>query len=183
MTAASGILAAYATGNPLWDSVGSIVVGLVLGGVAFYLVRENRELLLGRAVPEGVEDRFTAIVLRQPSVRSIRDVKTRQLTSEAFKFKAEITLDNDYVAAHLGRSLPVGRDALDGERRDPMLRRIAALATDLIATEIEAIERAVRAEIPQARHIDLEVAHPGEVPNSEVTASDAGDAPAPGARG
>jgi solute carrier family 30 (zinc transporter), member 9 len=164
VVAAGGILLAYATGNPIWDAIGSIVVGVVLGCVAYYLVRENRELLLGRAVPEGIEDRFTEIVLRQPSVRSMRDVKTRQLTPEAFKLKAEITLDNDYLAASLGRALPVEDHALDGARRDPMLRRIAALATDLIATEIAAIETAVRAEIPQARHIDLEVAHPRELP-------------------
>ena len=48
-----------------------------------------------------------------------------------------------------------------------MLRRIAGIATDLIATEITAIEKSVRAEIPQARHIDLEVAHPSEVPSAE----------------
>jgi len=35
----------------------------------------------------------------------------------------------------------------------------------MIANEIAAIERVVRAEIPQARHIDLlEVAHPSELP-------------------
>jgi len=51
-----------------------------------------------------------------------------------------------------------------------MLRRIAALATDLIATEIAAIEKAVRAEIPQAKHIDLEVAHPSELPDAEDAA-------------
>jgi zinc transporter 9 len=174
--AAGGILLAYATGNPVWDSIGSIVVGLVLGGVAYYLVRENRELLLGRAVPEGIEARFTEIVLRQPSVRSIRDVKTRQLTPEAFKFKAEITLDNDYLATSIGRELPVEHHALDGSQREPMLRRIAAIATDQIATEIEAIEAAVRAEIPQARHIDLEVAHPREVPTAEAANTE--DAPA-----
>jgi zinc transporter 9 len=170
--AAAGILAAYWTGNPAWDAAGSVIVGLVLGGVAFYLVRENRELLLGRAVPEGVEERFTEIVLRQPSVRSLRDVKTRQLTPEAFKFKAEITLDNDYVATHLGRVLPSEASELDPARRAPILRRIAAVATDLIATEIAAIEKAVRAEIPQARHIDLEVAHPGEVVDDEQMRGD-----------
>lgn len=156
--AAIGIVAAYVTGNPVWDAMGSIVVGCVLGGVAFYLVRENRELLLGRAVPEGVEDRFIEIVRAQPSVRSVRDVKTRQLTPEAFKFKAEITFNNEVLATQLGRALP--GDPLDGG--EAALRRIAAVATDLIATEIASIERAVRAEIPQARHIDLEVAHSHE---------------------
>ncbi len=49
------------------------------------------------------------------------------------------------------------------------MQRIAALATDLLAPEIFApeifaIEKAVRAEIPQAQHIDLELAHPKIVP-------------------
>ena len=100
------------------------------------------------------------IVLRHPCVRSIRDVKTRQLTPEEYTLKAEITFDNDYLAAEIGKALP----ALDVERRDRMLRRIAASATDQIATEIAAIEAMIRAEIPQAKHIDLEVAHPDVIP-------------------
>jgi zinc transporter 9 len=151
--AALGILLTFATGNPLWDAVGSIVIGAVLGLVAYYLVRANRELLLGRAVPEGVEDLFVAIVQRQPSIRAVRDVKTHQLTPEAYKFKAEISFDHDYLAAQLDAALP----ALAPDRA-PMLRRVAAATSELIAAEIAAIERAVRAEIPQARHIDLEVA-------------------------
>jgi len=177
--AASGILLTYATGNPVWDATGSIIVGLVLGGVAYYLVLANRSLLLGRAVPEGTEDRFVAIVVRQPSVQSVRDVKTRQLTPEAYALKAEITLHNDYIAAQLGRLLPVdgrgvppagsaaewGRGSIDrapAADRAAELGRLASIVTNLIATEIDAIEAAVRAEIPQARHIDLEVAHPND---------------------
>lgn len=155
--AALGILLTYATGNPVWDAVGSIIVGAVLGFVAYYLVRENRELLLGRAVPEGVEDAFVAIVQRQPSVRSVRDVKTHQLTPEAYKLKAEIALNHDYLATQLDRMMPSDL-VLDGDDRPQLLARFAAASSELIAAEVAAIERAVRAEIPQARHIDLEVA-------------------------
>lgn len=155
--AALGILLTWWTGNPVWDAIGSIVVGAVLGLVAYYLVRVNRELLLGRAVPEGVEDAFVAILERQPSVRNVRDVKTHQLTPEAYKLKAEIALNHDYLATQLGRALPADL-ALNGEDRPQLLARLAAASSELIAAEVAAIERAVRAEIPQARHIDLEVA-------------------------
>jgi solute carrier family 30 (zinc transporter), member 9 len=163
VVAAAGILLAYATGNPMWDAISSIVVGCVLGFVAFYLVRENRELLLGRAIPEGLEDRFVEIIQRQPSVRSVRNVKTRQLTPEVFAVKAEITLDNDHLAIELARALPQTGMTLEGNRRNATLRRITSLTTDQIATDVADIERAVRAEIPQARHIDLEVAHPDAI--------------------
>jgi zinc transporter 9 len=158
--AAGGIVLSYVTGNPVFDAASSIVVGVILGLVAYYLVRTNREHLLGRAVPEGIEDKFVGIILRQPCVRSVRDVKTRQLTPEAFSMKAEITLDNDYLADDLERALPPTLTSLEGKRRTANLRRITSMTTDRIATDIAAIESAVRAEIPQARHIDLEVAHP-----------------------
>ena len=157
--AASGIAASYFTGNPVFDSLASLVVGLLLGVVAFYLVSENREHLLGRAVPEGVEERFIDVVLDHPSVRSIRDVKTRELTPEAYILKAEITFDNDYIAEQVGR-MSLDKIALDGPKRDRSMRLMTALVTDLIATEIAALEKEIRAVIPQARHIDIEVAHP-----------------------
>jgi zinc transporter 9 len=159
LVAAGGIGLTYATGSPLWDALGSIVVGAVLGLVALYLVRQNRELLLGRAVPEGLEDRVIEILQRQPSLQSVRDVKTRQLTPDTFTLKAEITFSIDHIAVQLGRLLPPCQLELDGPLREAGLRRLAVLATELIANEIAAIERAVRAEIPQARHIDLEVAN------------------------
>ncbi len=160
LVASGGIVLTYYTGDPMWDSIGSLVVGAILGYVALYLVRQNRGLLLGQAVPEGIEERFTEIVARQPSVSAVHDVKTRQLTPEDYQFKAEILFHEEYLARHIDRCLPRDGAALQGARREATLRRIAAAATDVIATEIKAIERAVLAEIPQARHIDLEVAHP-----------------------
>lgn len=162
--AAAGIAVSYFTGNPIFDSVTSLVIGLLLGLVAFYLVSENREHLLGRAVPEGVEDRFVDIVLKHPSVRSIRDVKTRELTPESYILKAEITFDNDYIAECLENRSSSEKISFDGAKRDRTIRRMTALVTDLIATEIAALERDIRAVIPQAKHIDIEVAHPDIIP-------------------
>ena len=163
--AAGGIAASYFTGNPIFDSVVSLVIGLLLGVVAFYLVSQNREHLLGRAVPEGVEDRFVDVVLKHPSVRSIRDVKTRELTPESYILKAEITFDNDYIAERVNRS-SLENISFDGPKRDRAMRRMTALVTDLIATEIAQLEHEIRAVIPQAKHIDIEVAHP-DIPTAD----------------
>jgi solute carrier family 30 (zinc transporter), member 9 len=155
--AALGILATYLTGNPVWDSIASIVVGAVLGVIAIDLVIQNRDLLLGKAVPDGIEDRFIEILRRHPSVRDVHDVKTRQLTPEAYKFKAELVLDDGYLARRLAPGLSRPPDAINGAADEATLRMVATLALHAVADEIASIERAVRAEIPQARHIDLEI--------------------------
>ncbi|MBA3461049.1 MAG: cation diffusion facilitator family transporter [Deltaproteobacteria bacterium] len=154
--AAAGIAATYFTGNPVFDAIASLVIGVLLGVIAFVLVSENREILLGRAVPEGVQERFIDVVLAHPSVRSVRDVKTRELTPESYILKAEITFDNDYIAEKLSGA----STEISFEKRDRALRRVSAIVTDLIATEIQTLEVRIREVIPQAKHIDIEVAHP-----------------------
>ncbi len=153
-----GILATYLTGNPMWDSIASLVIGAVLGLIAIDLVIQNRDLLLGKAVPDGVEDRFIEILRGHPSVRDVHDVKTRQLTPEAFKFKAELVLDEGYLARRLAPGLSRPSGSANGADDEATLRALASLALHSVADEIASIERAVRAAIPQARHIDLEIA-------------------------
>jgi solute carrier family 30 (zinc transporter), member 9 len=166
--AALGIAASYVTGSPVFDSVASLVIGGLLGVIAFVLVSQNRELLLGRAVPEGTEETFINSMLQHPSVRSVRDVKTRELTPESYILKAEITFDNDYIA----EKLHAASSELSFDKREYALRRVSALVTDLIATEIQSLEVRIRAVIPQAKHIDIEVAHPdlGEHDDDELLA-------------
>jgi zinc transporter 9 len=165
--ATASIVLSAVTHNPIWDTVGSLVIGAILGAVAVYLVRENRELLIGRAVPKVVEEMFENVILDQPSIRSVRDVKTRQLTHDAYMFKAELTLDTDYLAEQLDKVLPATQRDLS---RGRALRRATIATTDLIATELIQVELAIRRAIPQAKHIDLEIAHPEHETDDEELA-------------
>ncbi len=155
--AAAGTLLSYFTQNPIWDAVGSVLIGGLLGVVAVVLVIQNRDHLLGKAVPEGTEDKFVQVLLARPSIKSFRDIKTRQLTPEVFQFKAEIVFAEAFLAQKLEPAFPTEASALVGPGRDQTLLALAGCAARAIGDEIDAIEAAVRAAIPEARHIDLEV--------------------------
>lgn len=144
LVASAGIVLARLTGLAALDGVASIVIGALLGFVAVYLVLENRKLLLGKAVPEGVEEKFVTILEEWPSVVSVHDVKTKQLTPEVYLLKAEVRFN----PAHFG-----GR--LGGAKSSNTVT--VARVLHMLSGDIDEIERAVRKAIPQARHIDLEI--------------------------
>lgn len=153
LIAALGILAAHYTGIPQFDGAASLIIGVLLGLVAIYLVIENRDLLLGRSVPEGVEDKFIEILRNWPSVVDVHDVKTRELTPETYTLKAEIVFNPSHFAAALREA----RETVpDGDDELPVL-----IATTLrtLSMDIDAMEDAIRRAIPQAKHIDIEIHH------------------------
>ncbi|UQA57880.1 cation diffusion facilitator family transporter [Polyangium aurulentum] len=160
--AAAGIGASYVTGNPIWDSIASILVGLLLGFVAIHLVTQNRDLLVGKAVPDGVEETFVRVLRERPCVRAVRDVKSRQITPEIYTLKAEVTFEPALLTSRLDRVLSERDDALSGPEREKTLQMLGASALRAISDEIDDIEVAVRAVIPEARHIDIEVDHAEE---------------------
>ncbi|MFN7131720.1 MAG: cation diffusion facilitator family transporter, partial [Myxococcales bacterium] len=106
LLAALGIVLFALTGNPVWDALGSVLVGITLGWIAVHLAIENRELLLGKSVPPEVHDRFEAILAGTPGIRRVSDVKSRQLTPESWFFKAEVTLDEAVIAERVAAALP-----------------------------------------------------------------------------
>jgi len=153
VVAAAGIVLARLTGQPALDALASIIIGLLLGFVALYLVVENRKLLLGKAVPIGVEESFVRILEQWPSVVSVHDVKTQQLTPEAYRLKAEVRFKPQYFASQL-EDRRTGRSLADAE---PSTTVLVARTIRMLSDDIDAMERAVKKVIPQALHIDIEI--------------------------
>lgn len=156
LIAAVGIILSHITQNPLFDSLGSIVVGLLLGYVAIHLVQSNRELLLGKAVPDEVEDEFLEILQSRKSIRKAHDIKSRQIAPEIYKLKAEIAINEEFLANRLGEIIPKDASLL-AKNRQKILKDLARCAIVTISDEIKAIERKIQEEIPEAKHIDIEV--------------------------
>lgn len=161
LLAGVGIALSYWTGNGVWDALGSTLIGALLGFVALFLAEENRVLLLGKAIPADHRERFREIVAGTPGVRDVHDVKTRMLTPETYKLKAEITLDEGYLASRLDGVLPPP-GTLTAEDRARALAALADASALAVSDLVDEVEKRVKAAIPQAEHIDLEVDHTDE---------------------
>ncbi|XP_078481665.1 proton-coupled zinc antiporter SLC30A9, mitochondrial-like [Ciona intestinalis] len=161
--AGSAIALTYYTGNILFDAVGSIMIGGLLGGVATFLVTSNANALIGRSIPPSRLEELQEMLEDDAVIRGVYDVKATQLSSEEFKFKAEIDFD--------GREIT--RAYLASVDMENMLREIHAVQTleeleilisrygehviDTLGVHVDRIESELKKKNPDLRHIDLEV--------------------------
>jgi cation diffusion facilitator family transporter len=71
-----GILLSEVTGNPVFDGIASMFIGVLLMIVAFFLARESKDLLIGEGVEKSVLRRMRALVLDVPDVEAIGVLRT-----------------------------------------------------------------------------------------------------------
>jgi cation diffusion facilitator family transporter len=73
------ILLAMATGNPMWDGLGSMWIGVVLIAVAIGIGREIKALLIGQSAEPETEQRIREFLERQAGVAGVYRMITMQL--------------------------------------------------------------------------------------------------------
>jgi zinc transporter 9 len=160
--ASLSIAAAHATQNPVWDAVGTLCVGTLLGGVGLALVQKNREMLVGRSVDAARLRELEAALERDPLISACHDVKATIMGPDDVRFKAELQFNGINLARKYIRmnSLEVERMPTQiGSRADleVYLQVVGDGLVELLGNEIDRIEDIVLEHIPEARHVDIEV--------------------------
>lgn len=158
-SALAGVLLSHALGDPLYDAIGAIGVGVVMAVAAIFLIDRNRQLLLDVAIPASRREALTRLIADSPLVQSVRDVKATALDADTARFKAEVEFDgraiaDEWLETHDGPNL--GRLA-DEEAARAFLRDFAVHVVHRVGREIDAIEADIRRVDRSMRHIDLEV--------------------------
>ena len=73
------ILTALATGNPMWDALGSVAIGALLVLVAVLVGKEVASMLLGQSADPAVVRQLREHLAQQPEVQRVLNVITQQL--------------------------------------------------------------------------------------------------------
>jgi len=101
------------TGNPAWDALGSMAIGVVLIVVAFLVGIEIKALLIGQSAEPETEARLREVLLQQEGIAKIYRLITLQLgTSLMVAVKAKIKAN---TAAELVASINRAEAALRTE--------------------------------------------------------------------
>jgi len=77
------IVATYVTGNPLWDAIGTISIGVLLLVVAVFVAIEVKELLIGQSVEPRELEQMRAFLRSRPEISELYNLLTMQFGPDA----------------------------------------------------------------------------------------------------
>ena len=90
---------------PVWDGIGTLAIGLLLGVIAVVLAIEMRSLLLGEGATVANLDMITTAIEESPSVVQLIHIRTQHLGPEELLVGAKVAFDDALDTAGLAAAI------------------------------------------------------------------------------
>ncbi|WP_435099150.1 cation diffusion facilitator family transporter [Halarchaeum sp. P4] len=117
-----GVLLTDITGNPVWDGLAALCIGLLLMGFALALAWENKRLLLGESLQKNEEDDLRKTVAGWEGVTGIRDFRTVYFGPNRVLVAADVAFDEDLDTGEVDERITAIEDALI--EQNPGVRKV-----------------------------------------------------------
>ena len=116
-----GVVLSNALGMPVLDGVASVAIGLLLVGMAFFLMVETHGLLIGEAADPEIVEGLRAMVRAEPRIRHLNEVLTQHLGPRDILVNVSL----DIVDGVLSEEIEAITAALtEGLRKTEAVRRV-----------------------------------------------------------
>jgi cation diffusion facilitator family transporter len=124
--AVTGLALHQVTHQPVWDAIGSILVGLLLGFVALYLLRRNMEFLVGQIADPQAYDTVLGWLRERPEVESVNTLHLEYVGPGKVFVVGSVDLVGDDPESEAAQELQRLEDHL--EQRHDIARAVLSLA-------------------------------------------------------
>ena len=102
------------TDNPVFDALGTIAIGLLLGVIAIILIIEMKSLLIGEGAAPPVLRRITGAIEDGSPVQRVIHIRTQYLGPEELLVAAKIALDPCVTADDVARGIDAAERRVRG---------------------------------------------------------------------
>ena len=107
--AVTGIALALVTGNPLFDGLGTLAIGVLLVTIAIVVAIEMKSLLIGEAASPEMIQRVKAEIERGTEVRGVIHMLTQHLGPEDLLVAARVEFDPGLSVGELTSAIDAGQ--------------------------------------------------------------------------
>lgn len=120
--AAAGVFLSHWLDRPELDGAASVLIGLLLAGVAVLLVRESRGLLIGEGIAPETARAIRALAREEPGVREVGPLLSMYVGAEDVLLNLDVHVDTALSAGEIAAA--IRRIEAGVRERFPKIRRI-----------------------------------------------------------
>lgn len=124
--AVTGLVLHQVTHQPVWDAIGSILVGLLLGAVAIYLLRRNMAFLVGQIADPRIRETVLGWLRERPEVERVSTLHLEYVGPGKIFLVGSVDLVGDDPESKAAEELQRLEDHL--EERPEIARAVLSLA-------------------------------------------------------
>lgn len=126
-----GLLFTQWLGNPIFDAVASIIIGIILSFTAMLLAYESKGLLIGEAASGEVIKGIRAILNKESDILSINEILTMHMGPEDVLLNISLDFHDNISAGKVGKT--VTQLEIEIKQKYPEIARIFIEAQNRIA--------------------------------------------------
>ncbi|MDX1961092.1 MAG: cation diffusion facilitator family transporter [Leptospiraceae bacterium] len=162
LLAFTGILLTSLTGIKAFDSVASILIGLLMGWIAYHLAIENKKFLIDRSIPEFEMNQVLGILKENELIESYSEVKSIVFGPNRLKVSAKVQLKVEKISLGLVEKIIEELKSNNIQKIDlnELEKILSTFAIELYKAKTQQLEL-VRAEfetsIPSLKHVELRI--------------------------
>jgi cation diffusion facilitator family transporter len=101
----TGLTATLVTGNPLFDAIASIAIGVLLTGVAIVLAIEMKGLLIGESVDRETAELIYSQLIADDGVVAVNEIRTQHLGPTTVLVAAKLVFDESLGTATVAATI------------------------------------------------------------------------------
>ncbi|MFT4202263.1 cation diffusion facilitator family transporter [Gordonia sp. (in: high G+C Gram-positive bacteria)] len=105
LLALAGVSLSWATGNGIWDGIGTLGIGVLLGIIAIVLIIEMKSLLIGEGATKEEERAIVAAINAEPAVERVIHIRTQYLGPEELLVATKIAIPGTKHASTVAKTI------------------------------------------------------------------------------
>jgi zinc transporter 9 len=151
----------YVTGNIMYDAIGGIAIGLVLGFLAILLIIKNHKYIIGKPLSEEVIGEIIKELEKDPCIEYIVEFKSVAVNINKYRIFATVEWNGSplYEEIYEAGDLREEFDSIKDSFRE--FTKLMLKTTDrvprLVGNRIDIIEKNIIEKFPQIAYVDIEI--------------------------
>ena len=151
----------FLTKNNVYDSIGGIIVGAMLGFLAVVLIKKNHHYLIGKSIKEETKEEIIESLQEDPCIETILEFKSVAVDIGKYRIYVSVEWNGTplyqeiYEAGDLKEEFEFIKE--DFQEFAKLMFKTTDRIPRLLGSHIDQIEKKIKAKFPEVLYVDIEI--------------------------